>query len=82
MATPCEHIFLSDIARSWYGKGWTGAVVECETKLLLKLVRHKGFTLTPEQQARIESCTDPDLLETWVDRMLAANSPADVFGPA
>jgi hypothetical protein len=80
MTTPREHIFYSDIARSWYDKGWTNGEAKGEAKILLKLLHHKGFSLSPEQQARIDSCTDPALIETWADRLLAANSLADVFG--
>ncbi len=80
MRTPREHIFYSDIARSWYDKGWDEGEAKGEAKILLRLVRHKGFTLTPEDQARIDSCTDPEQIETWIDRLLAANSLTDVFG--
>lgn len=80
MTTTREHIFLSDIARSWYDKGWDEGEAKGEAKALLKLLRHKGFTLMPEVQARIDSCTDPEQIDTWFDRLLAANSLSDVFG--
>jgi hypothetical protein len=50
-------------------------------KLLLGLIRRRGFTLTSEQQARIESCQDPDQLERWGDALMRAASADEIFAP-
>lgn len=89
-ATTKTHRFYSDFARKYFdegeatgeAKGEARGEARGEAKLLLKLLRVKGFTLTPEQQARIEGCTDTDQLETWAGRLLAATMIADVFDPA
>jgi len=85
-ATTKTHRFYSDFARKYYdegeAKGEAKGEARGEARLLLRLLRVKGFALTPEQQARIEGCTDTDQLETWADRLLSAATIADVFDPA
>lgn len=93
-ATTKTHRFYSDFARKYFdegeargeargeAKGEARGEAKGEAKLLLRLLRVKGFALTPEQQARIEGCTDTGQLEAWADRLLSAASIADVFDPA
>lgn len=84
------HPFYSDFARKYYdageargeANGEASGEAKGEARLLLKLLRLRGFALTPEQQARIERCTDTAQLELWAERLLAATTVADVFDPA
>lgn len=78
MHTSRERIFICDEFQDAYDRG----EAKGEAKILLKLLRLKGLSLSPEQQARIETCTDLGQLDTWAERLLAANTLADVFGPA
>lgn len=78
--------FYSDFARKYFDEGAAvGAAAgeaRGEAKLLLRLLRLKGFDLDPALQARVEACTDAARLEAWADRLLAARTLADVFDPA
>jgi hypothetical protein len=49
--------------------------------LLLGLMRRRGFQVTDEQRARIDTCSDPDQLEQWAEAVSRASSAADVFDP-
>lgn len=49
---------------------------------MLKLLRFKGFAVTPELQARVEACHDVAQLDLWAQRVLTAAALADVFDPA
>jgi hypothetical protein len=46
---------------------------------LLKLLRFKGFTVSPELAARVEACQDLDQLDRWAERVLTATTLDDIF---
>jgi hypothetical protein len=75
--------YESDFARKYFYQGVAQGEAQGqaagEAVLLLKLLRFKGFTLTPELQARVEACRDIAQLDTWAERILHASSLADVF---
>ncbi len=70
--------FQSDFARKYFSMG----KAEGEARLLLKLLRFKGFTVSPELAARVESCQDLDQLDVWAERVLTATSLEDIFPAA
>jgi hypothetical protein len=78
--------FHSEFARRYWfegeAKGKIEGKLEGEAKLLLKLLRLKGFVLPPELHARITDCQDLDQLETWAGHLLTAQTLADVFPDA
>jgi len=53
--------------------------VRGEAKLLLKQLRFKGFVVSPELAARVESCGDIAQLDRWAERVLTASTLDDVF---
>jgi hypothetical protein len=50
-----------------------------EAKALVKILASRGIALTDEQHELLASCADPDQLDTWLDRALAATSADEVF---
>ena len=57
-------------------------VAEGQAQMLLKLLRVKGFTISPELAARVESCKDLDQLDLWAERVLTATTLDDIFPAA
>ena len=49
-------------------------------KTIVKILASRNLTCTPNNLELLESCTDPDQLNTWLDRAFEATSEADVFG--
>ena len=79
--------YQSDFARKYIAQGKAEGKAEGkalgkaegEARLLLKLLRVKGFTVPAELAARIESCMDLDQLELWAERILTATTLDDIF---
>jgi hypothetical protein len=46
---------------------------------LLRLLARAGIALSEDQSARIWTCTDPALLDLWVDNVLGAKTATDVL---
>jgi hypothetical protein len=74
--------YQSDFARKYISIGKAEGEARGEARLLLKLLRVKGFTVSPELLARVESCQDLDQLELWAERILTATSLDDIFAAA
>lgn len=51
-----------------------------ERETLLRLLDRAGIAITEDERARIEACTDPVLLDRWVDNVFGAKTAADVLG--
>jgi hypothetical protein len=49
-------------------------------KSIVKTLMSRNVTCSPQNLARVDACTDPDVLNDWVDRAFEATSEADVFG--
>jgi len=49
-------------------------------KTIVKILASRNLTCTPNNLELLESCTDPDTLNVWLDRAFEAHSEADVFG--
>jgi len=60
-------------------RGEARGKAEGEARLLLKLLRLRGFTVAPELAARVESCRDLAQLDAWAERVLTATSLDDIF---
>ncbi|MFC4058869.1 hypothetical protein ACFOWE_11220 [Planomonospora corallina] len=50
-----------------------------EARALVTVLESRGLTPSTAQRERITSCTDPDLLNTWLSRAATATDLADVF---
>ncbi len=49
-------------------------------KTILKVLAYRNVTCSPGNLARIESCTDIEALDQWLDRAFEATTESDVFG--
>jgi len=49
-------------------------------KSIRKILASRNVTCSPENLAQLEACTDPTVLNEWLDRTFEATSAADVFG--
>jgi Uma2 family endonuclease len=48
-------------------------------RAIVTILAARGVSFSPEGTTRIDACTDPELLETWLGRASIAGSEADVF---
>ena len=71
LMNPATYQFQSDFARKYIAMG--------NAEMLLKLLRIKGFTVSPELAARVESCKDVDQIDLWAERVVTATSLDDIF---
>ena len=78
LMNPATYQFQSDFARKYIAMG----NAEGKAQMLLKLLRIKGFTVSPELAARVESCKDVDQLDLWAERVVTATSLDDIFAAA
>ncbi|MBK7829257.1 hypothetical protein [Nannocystis sp.] len=78
LMNPATYQFQSDFARKYIAMG----NAEGKAQMLLKLLRIKGFTVSPELAARVESCKDVDQLDLWAERVVTATSLDDIFPAA
>ncbi|MFH9012792.1 hypothetical protein ACH4C6_15545, partial [Streptomyces sp. NPDC017943] len=62
--------------------GKAEAKAENQAELILRVLQKRGIPLTPDDRARITTCTDLDTLTRWFDRSLTAASAADLFADA
>jgi len=69
--------FQSDFARKYVKEG----EVRSQIRSLLKVFAARGFDLSNARRVEIETCTDVDTLDNWIDRALTAESIDDVFEP-
>ncbi|MBL9105583.1 MAG: hypothetical protein JNL82_31895 [Myxococcales bacterium] len=74
--------FSEEFRQSWAG-GWAEGEAKGEAKgearSLLRLFRLRGWTVTPEVEARVSGCRDEALFEKWTARVLTAASLDEVL---
>lgn len=56
--------------------------LEGESRALLKMLEARGVKLSARDRERIATCTDAELLETWVGRAAIAADAEELFAPA
>jgi hypothetical protein len=78
--TPELHSIL---ARKHHGlgraEGKAEGLVEGEVRALLQVLSGRGLRPSDEEERRITSCTDPDLVSLWINRALNARSVDEIF---
>jgi hypothetical protein len=47
---------------------------------LRRVLAGRGLLVRPEEDARIDACTDPAILERWLDKAIVAKTAAEVLG--
>ncbi|MFI1914402.1 hypothetical protein [Nocardia sp. NPDC020380] len=50
-------------------------------RAILKSLQARGIDVGPETRERIVGCSDPEVLDAWLDRSFTVNSAVDLFGP-
>ena len=50
-----------------------------EAKILLRLLEKREFVVSPERRAQVLACTEVEQIESWVDRVLSAQTIEDVL---
>lgn len=68
---PQTYRFQDEALRKSFDKGTAKAV--------LRVLDRRNIALSSEQRERIDSCTDANQLERWLDRAVVAHSAAEVF---
>ncbi|MEP7120085.1 MAG: hypothetical protein ABJE95_04205 [Byssovorax sp.] len=60
-------------------KGEIRGEIKGKRDALLRLVTRAGVAITDEHRARVAACSDPATLDRWLENVLGAKTPADVF---
>lgn len=69
------------VERLWpYKKGFAQGEAQGEANALLRILERRGIAVPDEARDRILACTDTALLDTWIDRAVAASSVEEVLG--
>ncbi|MET8861497.1 hypothetical protein ABZW11_00940 [Nonomuraea sp. NPDC004580] len=50
-----------------------------EAKIIIMMLRQRGISLSPEDEERIRSCTDPEKLENWASKVLKVHNVDELF---
>ena len=82
-----QHFYQYDMAESrkegraeGLAEGWAKAELVTARRMLRVALAGRGFQQSPEQEARIDGCTDPDQLSQWLQLALGASSVDEVLG--
>jgi flagellar biosynthesis/type III secretory pathway protein FliH len=60
-------------------EGMREGKLEAKRDMLLRLLTRAGIAATADDSARIQACTDSEILDRWIDNALGAKTTADVF---
>jgi hypothetical protein len=63
----------------WYRAWRLELEARGEARMLLLLLKNRGFEVDPATRLRIESCDDRDRMEEWFRRALSAQSLDSIF---
>ena len=78
-----KYEFQSDFARKYTAlgraEGKLEGRLEGEATAILRVLARRGLVVGEEHRSRILACTDLAILETWLDRAIAATSVDEVF---
>lgn len=67
--------FISDFGRMFIEEGR----VEGHREALLRIIETRRLSLTGDQRARIETCTEKAVLDAWIARAITAPSSDAIF---
>ncbi|MBB5917267.1 hypothetical protein BJY24_006179 [Nocardia transvalensis] len=71
--------FRSETSQRLRAQGREEGRTEGIANSILRILDHRGIPLSPEARDRIATCSDTALLETWLDRAVAAPTADAVF---
>ncbi len=60
-------------------EGHKSGLAEGKRETLLRLLARAGIALTGDDRARIQVCTDPTILDRWVENVLGAKTASEVL---
>jgi len=72
--------YRNDFIEAFVEKGEAKGRAEGLATAILKTLRVREISVTPEQAGRIQACDDPGLLETWLDAAFTAKTTEEIFG--
>jgi len=61
-------------------KGHQSGLLDGKRETLFRRLDRAGITLSAEERARIQACTDAETLDRWIDNTFGAKTAADVMG--
>ncbi len=71
---------LMGVASREYRSEWArGYVAEGRAEAVLAILAHRRLTVTDDVRDRILDCADPDLTETWLERVFHVNSAEELL---
>ncbi len=63
----------------WRREGLEEGRCDYARRMLRKMGVRRGLAIDPTQQARIDQCTDLDMLDRWIDRVETASTADEIF---
>ncbi|MFG1791038.1 hypothetical protein [Nocardia sp. NPDC049149] len=80
MASPAyRDEFIDGFIDKGRAEGRAEGEVTGEAKMLIRILNARGFVVTDNLRARIQSCSNTKQLETWADRAMSADTIESVF---
>jgi hypothetical protein len=71
--------FVSEMREQGREEGREEARVKTLAGAVLKVLNRRGIEVDEDSRARIESCGDADVLDTWLDRSVVVASASELF---
>ena len=71
--------FKTDFIGLPYREGHTEGLAEGRSADVLTILDTRGIPVTDDARTRITTCTDPDLLATWVRRAITVTHADELF---
>jgi hypothetical protein len=80
LMTSVPHIYDSDFARRYYGRGRAAGKAEGKVASVLAVLDARGLAVSEEMRDQISRCTDVDQLDGWIRRAATATTSDELFG--
>jgi hypothetical protein len=71
--------YVSELRSQGRAEGHAEGLAEGEAAAILRVLARRGVDVDDASRQRIESCTDIEVLGTWLDRSLDAEQASDIF---
>lgn len=79
MAASIRDAMVHPFVRDCVAFGIIEGKAEGEAEATLRVLRGRGISVSAEAEERIRSCTDLDILATWIDRALKVHTVDELF---
>ncbi|MBK9260546.1 MAG: hypothetical protein IPM54_12050 [Polyangiaceae bacterium] len=78
-----EFPFVKELGKYIYqeakDEGFRAGEVKADREKIFRLAARRGLVLSGEQQSRIRTCEDRQVLDRWFDNAIDASTADDVF---